>query len=146
MIKKIHVFKSIDDEIRKDSTYNERWETFEKGLITSWESGRKNRETIFKNEAEYLKNGALPKLSFTGGHVMSDDGEYKKNYVYRYGTFNYLAQRQGILGLDLDINTDRDEGLMLTCSDTGLKTIFTIDQDKYKENKTYNKRLKNESL
>lgn len=146
MIDRVHVFKSMDEEIRKYSTYSERWETFEKGLITAWESGRKNRDTVFKDEANYLKDGALPKLSFTGGHLMPANEEHKTNYIYRYGTFNYLAQRQGILGLNLDIDTQRDEGLVLTCNLTGFKTIFTIDQNRYKENKTYNKRLIDESL
>lgn len=35
----VKIYKSIDDDIREKTSYNERWGDFERGLITSWESG-----------------------------------------------------------------------------------------------------------
>jgi len=143
----IKIFKSIDEPIRKNKSYTQRWGNFELGLITAWESGRKNKNTVFKHLINYLEDGALPKLSFKGGHIMPLDEDFKvANYIYKYGSFNYLAQRQGLLGLDLDINNSVNEELTMTCSLTGLKTIFTVNIDKYKENKTFNKKVNHGKL
>ena len=139
----VKVFRSIFEQIAENKSYSERWGTKETSLISAWEAGRKNRDTIFSHLVEPLSNGALPKLNFKGGHKMPFDEEYTKpaKYKYKYGTFEYLAERQGILNKDLDIDTSRDNGMILTCTLTKLKTVFTANQEKYKENKTFNKKL-----
>lgn len=161
----IKVYKSISNHIRDDLSYNERWGSFEQGLVTAWESGKKHKNDTFSFKYKLLQSGALPKLSFKGGHIIPikiisykinrtklfylwDKDRYKDffkpKYKYKYGTFNYIAQMQGILGKDLDIDSQRDEGMILTCSITSIKTIFTTNIKKYKDNKTFNARLKNE--
>ena len=123
----LNIFRSINEEIRKGIAYNDRCGSFELGLITAWESGRELSGTKYKHLIEHLKNGALPKLSYKGGHLMPfDKDDYKKpTYKYKYGVYNYLAQVQGILGKDLDINPK--EEYVLICGLTGLKTVFTLD-------------------
>lgn len=128
----IKVYKSINDTIRKDATFDERWGSLESSLISAWESGRVNRDKSFKELLPLLEKGALPKLSFKGGHIMPPYKNETPKYKFKYGTFNYLAQLQGLLGQDLDIDVQGTEDVELVCKLTGLKTILTTNQDNYK--------------
>ena len=47
----------------------------------------------------------------------------------KYGTLNYLAQRQGLRGEDLNINLFEESELI--CFKTGMKVIYTGDVNKY---------------
>ena len=55
--------------------------------------------------------------------------EKRLKIMEKYGTLNYLAQRQGLRGEDLNI--DVSEELELICSKTGMKVIYTGDVKKY---------------
>lgn len=122
----IKVYRSFNTPIRINPDYKERWNWEDKGLITAWEIGR---ELAISNHALAIKakNGELPKLGFKGG--------YEKTLVTnkpKHAPMLYLAKLQGLKGEDLNI-TQSCEGTMLTCSATGMKTIFTFDTNKYKD-------------
>lgn len=144
----VNIFRSIDTPIRTKTSYKERWGTDELSLITAWESGRINKNGIYTHLIKYIKDGALPKLSFKGGHRMPfDDNEDEREnvkYLYRYGTFLYLAQVQGLLGEDLDIDTSTD--VIKTCSITKTKTIFTRNDENFKNAQTFTSMKKLEEI
>ena len=122
----VRVYRSIDEPIRVKPDYNERWNMEDKGLITAWELGR---ELAISNPelAKKAKNGELPPLGFKGGY----ERELKRKKP-KHGAMVYLAELQGLIGEDYDIQELRDEGKMITCSTTGMTTIFTFKVDKYK--------------
>jgi DNA polymerase-3 subunit epsilon len=116
------IYRSISEKIRKDPAFDERWRGPDKGLITCWEDGRRLR--LKEPElAQRAENGELPVLGWKGGVGK----KIKKGE--KYGTLNYLAQLQGILDKDLDI--DPSEDIPLRCSRTGMKVICTGDMKKY---------------
>lgn len=121
------VYRPISEPIRKKASFDERLNDYDSGLILAWEVGR---QTAINNPdiANRVNNGELPQLNHKGGH-----SKKLKACDFKYGTFQYLAEIQGIKGKNLDINTTRDDGMTLICSRTGMKTIFTSDQNKYKE-------------
>lgn len=123
---KINVYQSINEPIRNNPTFDERWNGEDKGLITAWELGR---ELAISNPelADKAKNGELPPLGFKGGYERR-----LKNIKPKHGAMVYLAELQGLKGEDLNIDELRDEGKTITCSATGMTTIFTFDQNKYK--------------
>ena len=51
-----------------------------------------------------------------------------KSKLKKVGSFLYLAYMQGLLGKDLDVNTNQD--LELICALTGVKVTFTSDVSK----------------
>lgn len=107
---------------RKGITWDERWNSNDKGLITCWEVGRELSKK--KPElAERAKKGEPPVLGWKGGVAK----KVKKRE--KYGTLFYLAQWQGLRGEDLDV--DLSEGREIICSKTGMKVIFTGDVNKY---------------
>ncbi|NBK99475.1 MAG: hypothetical protein EOM50_15945 [Erysipelotrichia bacterium] len=120
------VYRSIDELIRNKPDFNERWNCEDKGLITAWELGR---ELAISNPelANKAKNGELPPLGFKGGYERE-----LKSKKPKHGAMVYLAELQGLKGEDLDIDEMKDEGKILTCKRTGMRTIFTFDQNKYK--------------
>lgn len=122
----VRVYRSIDEPIRVKPDYNERWNMEDKGLITAWELGR---ELAISNPelANKALNGELPPLGFKGGYERE-----LKSKKPKHGPMVYLAELQGLRGEDLDIDELRDEGKIITCSATGMTTIFTFDQKKYK--------------
>ena len=73
--------------------------------------------------AKRAKNGELPVLGWKGGV------EKKIKKTEKYGTFNYLAQWQGLRGQDLDIDLSQETELI--CSKTGMKVIYTGDIKKF---------------
>lgn len=120
------IYRSINEPIRKDPSFDERWHDEDKGIITAWEVGRQIA-TEDKKLAEKVKNGELPSLGFKGGHHIK-----LKNSNFKYGTFHYLAELQGLKNQDLNIDFLRDEGLSLLCTKTNMKTIFTTNTKKFK--------------
>ena len=116
------IYRSIQEPIRKNPSFDERWRGPDKGLITCWEVGR----TMGRKDpvlAEQTKNGELPAAGWKGGV-----GKKGKNSEM-YGTLNYLAQWQGLRGENLDI--DLSEEIELACSKTGVKVIYTDNATKY---------------
>jgi len=117
----IKVSRSIDEPIRDNPSFEERWKEYDKGLITAWEVGR---EKAINNPSliESIKKNELPPLGWDGGHK-----KHLKSIKFKYGVLHYLAQWQGVRGDDLDIDSERDEGKEMICSKTNMKTIFTSD-------------------
>jgi hypothetical protein len=116
------VFRSINEPIREDLSWDERWRGEDKGLITCWETGRelRNKGSDLAIKAE---NGELPVLGWKGGV------ERKIIKGEKYGTLNYLAEWQGLRGEDLNIDLTKE--IQMVCSKTGMHIIYTPDQKKY---------------
>ncbi len=112
------IYRSIDAPIREFIDMDHRWQKPDKGLIWCWERGRlmskENSEL-----AKRAKNGELMTLNWKGGVPQGFKGKKKE------GTFNYLAQWQGIAGKDLDIDTDTP--ITLVCSAEGVQVTFSKD-------------------
>jgi hypothetical protein len=116
------VFRSIKEPIREGLSWDEKWRGDDKGLITCWETGRElgNKESDLAKKAE---RGELPVLSWKGGV------ERKILKGEKYGTLNYLAKWQGLRGEDLNIDLSKE--IEMICSKTGMRIIYTPDQNKY---------------
>jgi len=93
-------------------------------LINSWHIGRKLAQQDAELVAEVLR-GELPALGVKGGI----DKKKKPKFKFKYGCLWYLAELQGLKGIDLDIDTDCE--VALVCSRTNIKVIFTSDMSKY---------------
>jgi hypothetical protein len=118
------IYRSIQEPIRENPSFEERWRGSDNGLITCWEVGR--TKSIESPElAERAKNGELPALGWKGG---IDKKIQKKE---KYGSLNYLAQWQGLRAEDLDIVLSEEKEIV--CSNTGMKVIYTADAKKYVE-------------
>ncbi|MFC1827729.1 hypothetical protein ACFLZQ_07365 [Thermodesulfobacteriota bacterium] len=114
------IFRSIQEPIREDPSFEERLRGPDKGLIIAWEVGRKLRKK--KPElAEKAEKGELPKLGYKGGI----DKKIEQNI--KYGSLNYLAQWQGLRGKDLNI--DFDIGTILICTKTNQRVAFSSSLD-----------------
>lgn len=120
-----HFSRSVDEPIREDMSWDERWMGYDKGLITCWERGREKRE---KNPdlVERARKGELVILAWKGG--VEKKTKQKKQ---KYGALQYLSTWQGLRGDDLDININEEKKLI--CSKTGKSVIFTNDSSKYLE-------------
>lgn len=118
------VYRSIEEPIRNEPSFEERWRGPDKGLITCWEVGR-IRSIEKPDLAEKAKRGELPMLGWKGG--VSKQLKLKE----KYGTLNYLALWQGIRGEDLDIDVSKEKEII--CSATKIKVTFTSDASKYSE-------------
>jgi len=118
------IYRSFQEPLREDLSWDERWRGPDKGLITSWEVGRK-RSMESPELAERVKKGELPALGWKGGV------EKKIKKKEKYGCLNYLAEWQGLRGKDLDI--DLFEEREIICSRTGMKVTYTDDVSKYAE-------------
>jgi len=116
--------RSIETNIRTSPTFEERWRGQDQGMITAWEVGRKRaiENPELKNAT---LNNELPVLGYIGGY------EKTLSIKFKYAPFHYLAEWQGLRGDDLDIDSIRDEGKVIVCSKTNMKTIFTLDSNKY---------------
>jgi len=116
------IYRSYQEPKREGLSWDERWQTQDKGLITCWEVGRELSE---KNPelAERARKGELPVMGWKGGV------ERKTKIKEKYGTLNYLAKWQGLRGDDLDI--DLSEEIELICSKTEMKVTYTGDVKKY---------------
>lgn len=116
------VFRSINEPIRDNPSFDERWNSNDKGLITCWEVGRKKRELDI-DLVNKIANGELPVLGWKGGV------EKKLKVNHKYGSLNYLAQWQGIRGEDLNISFVNE--VTLKCSKTDMIVTYTPDSTKY---------------
>ena len=119
---KSKVYRSINESIRSNCSWEERWKGEDKGLIQCWETGRQ-RGSKHPELRELAQSGVLPVSDWKGG-VKS-----KLKAKFKYGTLNYLAEWQGLREEDLDI--DFNSEIELTCSRTGMKIVFTADTEKY---------------
>ena len=116
------IYRSYTEPIRTGLTWEERWKGDDRGLIGCWELGRELREKEPKL-AKRAENGELPVLVWKGGI------EKRLKIAEKYGTFNYLAEWQGLRGEDLNIDLSKE--LEIICSKTGMKIIYTGDVNKY---------------
>ena len=112
------VFRSINEPIRENPSFEERLRGPDKGLIIAWEVGRQ-KSIELPELAEKAKKGELPKLGYKGGI----DKETKQNI--KGGTLNYLAQWQGLKGEDLEIDLTKEKRLV--CSKTKVEVRFSPD-------------------
>ena len=116
------IYRYCQEPRREGLSWDERWRGPDNGLVICWEVGRELGRK--KPElADRAKNGELPVLAWKGGV----EKKTKKNE--KYGTLYYLAQWQGLRGVDLDL--DLSEESELICSRTGIKVIYTGDVKKY---------------
>ncbi len=118
------IFRSKEESIRKDLSWDTCWNAPDKGLIFSWERGRQKRVED-PELATQAQSGQLVLLPWKGGVEKAT----KKGQ--KYGTLYYLAMWQGLRGDDLDI--DASKSLALVCSVTGMTVVFTDEFEKYAE-------------
>ncbi|KAG1707727.1 hypothetical protein GQR58_003377 [Nymphon striatum] len=95
------IFKSFKEKNREKLSYDEKWNSEDKGLITCWEVG-KNKRLADSELAIKAENNELPVLGWKGGV----DKELKNKK--KFGSLNYLAQWQGLRGEDLDIDISQE--------------------------------------
>lgn len=122
---KIH--RLVTEPFRQNLTWDEKWESTDRGLIACWERGRaKSLEDT--TLAQQARNGQLMILPWKGG--------FKKivKKKQKYGSFYYLAMWQGLRGDDLNIDTENES--TLTCSVTSMTVVFTNDMTKLLEPET----------
>lgn len=119
-----HIFRSIQEPLRKDPSFEERWNGQDNGLITCWEVGRLKRVES-PELAELADNGELPVLGWKGGVKK----EFKQKE--KFGSLRYLALWQGLRGNDLDIDLSKETTII--CSKTRVKVIFTPNIEKFSE-------------
>lgn len=115
------VTRSIAEPIRAHLNQDQAWGSTERGLITSWEIGRK----LAQNDpdlADQCISGNLPPLYWKGGVSRT----LKKKE--KFGSLFYLAAWQGLRGQDLDIDTTKEYPLY--CSATGMLIVYTPDLSK----------------
>jgi len=118
------IFRSADTALRPTGlSFEERWRDKDKGLITSWEVGRKLAQKQ-PDLADKARNNELPELGWKGG-----TNKETLNIKHKYGTLLYLAQWQGLRGDDLNI--DLQQEYTLTCSRTGVEFTYTSKIEKF---------------
>ncbi len=78
--------RSINEPIRENLSFDERWKTDDRGLVTSWEAGRELAQNN-SNLSQQACDGELVELP------------------WKRGSWRYLAMWQGLRGEDLNINT-----------------------------------------
>lgn len=115
------IYRPITEPLRHDISREEKWEAFDKGLITCWENGRKLAATT-PTLATQCKNGELPPLNWKGGVARP----LKKKE--KFGSLNYLASWLGLRGDDLQINMDME--ITIICTRTKMSVTFTPDIQK----------------
>ena len=109
------IHRSKHEPIRVGLTWEEEWRSTDKGLIISWERGRK----IALESPELANrciNGELPTLVWKGGVDKPIKGE-------KFGSLFYLAMWQGLRNEDLNVGLKQN--VTLTCSKTSVKVVFT---------------------
>jgi hypothetical protein len=120
----MNIFRSIEEPIRENATWDDRWVAEDQGLIACWERGRtKSKEAPALSSA--ARGGELVVLPWKGGVEKS----LKTNK--KYGTLSYLAMWQGLRGENLDINVAAEK--VLVCARTKVEVTFTSDQTKTAE-------------
>jgi hypothetical protein len=116
------MFRSINEPIRIEPNFEERWGTTELGLLTSWERGREKRLESPELAAQ-ASLGQLVVLPWKGGVEKALQKQAK------FGVFNYLAMWQGLRGEDLNIDPSTE--MTLTCTVTSMTVTFTDDMSKF---------------
>ena len=118
----LRVYRSYGDPKREGLSWDERWQGYDKGLVTCWEVVRELRQ---KNPelAERARRGELPVLGWKGGV------EKVTKIKEKYGSLKYLAQWQGLRGEDL--NVDLSQEIELICSKAGIKVTYTGNAEKF---------------
>jgi hypothetical protein len=117
--------RAIEEPVRDFVDMDHRWRGPDKGLIWCWESGR----LLAQEEPELARSarsGELVVLVWKGGFSSALKQKRKP------GTLQYLAQWQGLSGLDLDL--DMEGARTITCSKTGMQVTFSaahIDDDDF---------------
>ena len=113
----MHSVRSIQQPIREFVDMDHRWRGPDGGLIWCWERGRQMADED-PELAERARKGVLMPLGWKGGVDKSVKGNKKR------GSLFYLAQWQGLVGEDLDIDTDGDTRLV--CSATGVEITYSL--------------------
>lgn len=121
------VYRSISQPIRENISREETWNSQDLGLIHCWELGRK-RAVRSPKEALRAINGELLPLGWKGGITPSLDdagNEVNPKYKFKLGSLRYLAEYSGLIGSDLDIDTEAD--YVMVCSRFAITVEFTSD-------------------
>lgn len=117
----MRIYRDTDQPDRIGLTWHQTWQAEDRGLIRSWEIGR--RDALRDPElAARCKAGELPPLGWKGGGLKT----LKK--LTRWGSLHYLAEWQALRGEPLSI--DLAEEPTIICSRTGMIVTFTGDTDK----------------
>ena len=118
------IFRSVNEPIRENLTWNEKWKQEDDGLFKCWELGRilgvEDPET-----AKNAINGQLIPLVWHGGT------EKMLKQKIKNGTLNYLAMWQGLRGENLQI--DLDQEVILVCSKTMQSVRYSVESTKADE-------------
>ena len=116
------VYLAIDEPIRTNPSWEERWQGEDQGLIQCWETGRARGDKQ-PELREKVKAGELPPLDWKGGIIK------KLKAKVKYGSLFYLAELQGIGAEDLNIDLSQEHTRI--CSKTGQTVVLTPDSTKY---------------
>lgn len=111
------IFRSLNEPIRTNLTWDGMWRGSDNGLIICWERGRE-KSLESPELAEKCLNGELPVLVWKGGLDKEIKGE-------KLGSLFYLAMWQGLRGEDLDI--ELLQNTTLRCSKTKVQVTFTAN-------------------
>jgi hypothetical protein len=135
----MHLRRSIQEQIRPFTSWDDRWRAADGGLIWCWERGRQKREE-YPEVAAAAQRGELPVSAsrsdyytlepipgWRGGVEKALLGKRRpdgtREPVVKSGTLNYLAEWQGLRGQDLDIDTEAE--VLMTCTRTGQAVLFS---------------------
>lgn len=113
--------RNISEPDRQGLSWEQTWQAKDRGLIHSWEIGRRDAQRN-PELASRCKAGELPPLGWKGGGLKT----LKK--LTRWGSLHYLAEWQGLRGEPLHI--DLTEEPTIICSRTGMIVTFTGDHTK----------------
>lgn len=115
------VTRSICEPLRAGLNQEQLWGDTERGLIASWEIGRRLAASD-PELAQRCLSGHLPPLYWKGGVSR----QLKKKE--KYGSLFYLAAWQGLRGQDLAVDAAKEHPM--TCSATGMLIVYTPDISK----------------
>lgn len=102
------------------TSWDERQEGADKGLISAWLAGRAQR-AAWSEIALAATRGELPPLPFKGGVE-------REIRATKTGALHYVAMWQGLRGEDLHI--DLSSEIEKVCARTGVTVVFTADISK----------------
>lgn len=114
--------RSFSEPERQGMDWDIIWRSEDRGLIKSWEIGRKLAKLKPNLAAAALAN-ELPPLNWKGG--------VSKQLIKRekFGSLRYLAQWQGLRGEDLVVDLDAE--FTFICAKTQMQVTFTGDAGKF---------------